>query len=121
MFIPPNFSCADYFHLENLPIRPVRFRGVIIGGQAFSIDSSLNMTNSSGTYFNWSTPVAIKTSLILLAGDERGEGSAGSVEYVVGGFLKNESDPCIEYRSPNATTPKVGIVSETPKRTCNPR
>lgn len=76
------------------------FQGVIPGGQSFAIpEGSLTTVPNEGLGFDWTPSVRQGTTLLLLGGDDRGPGSAGSVVYIVG----NGPNDCLNDSSPSST------------------
>ncbi|KAK2462378.1 hypothetical protein APHAL10511_005684 [Amanita phalloides] len=77
------------------------FLGVIPGGQSFAIpEASLTNIQSEGTGFSWNPSVRGGTTLIIVAGDNRGNGTGGSTFYVVG---SNDDGSCLSKNSPSST------------------
>ncbi|KAH7886857.1 hypothetical protein F5I97DRAFT_1807293 [Phlebopus sp. FC_14] len=81
----------------------VNFQGVIPGGQSFSIPlGKLTQVTGQGTGFDWIPSVREGSTLMLVAGDERGLGTAGSELYnVAAGLYPNSS--CLTNNSPSST------------------
>ncbi|KAG6900476.1 hypothetical protein C0993_010195 [Termitomyces sp. T159_Od127] len=79
------------------------FLGVIPGGQSFSIPES-NITNitSEGTGFSWTPNLRGGTTLIIVGGDSRGNGTAGSSLNVVSSGPNNIGS-CLNDVSPSST------------------
>ncbi|KAF8626893.1 hypothetical protein AX15_004642 [Amanita polypyramis BW_CC] len=79
------------------------FLGVIPGGQSFSIPES-NITNvqAQGTGFSWTPPLRGGTTLIVVGGDNRGNGTGGSGLYVVSNGINNDGS-CLNNNSPSST------------------
>ena len=87
--------------------RTVRFFGVIPGGESFEIPISNITTDSLGTGFTWAPNIRGGTSMIVVAGDDRGIGKGGSASYIVN-YSNDQS--CISNDSPSSTpgTPAGG-------------
>ncbi|KAJ7100257.1 hypothetical protein B0H15DRAFT_944595 [Mycena belliarum] len=80
-----------------------KFQGVIPGGQSFQIpQGALSDVSGQGTGFNWTPPLRGMTTLLLVGGDNRGNGSAGSVPYTVGAGPNNDVS-CLSSDSPSST------------------
>ncbi|KAG6896394.1 hypothetical protein C0992_008603 [Termitomyces sp. T32_za158] len=79
------------------------FLGVIPGGQSFAIPES-NITNidSQGTGFSWTPNLRGGTTLIVVGGDTRGNGTAGSSLNVVSSGPSNIGS-CLNDASPSST------------------
>ncbi|CAL1699565.1 unnamed protein product [Somion occarium] len=76
------------------------FQGVIPGGQSFAVpQGNLTTVAEQGLGFTWTPPVRGGTTVILLGGDNRGPGTAGSSVYVVNA---GEND-CLSDSSPSST------------------
>ncbi|OBZ67574.1 hypothetical protein A0H81_12403 [Grifola frondosa] len=87
----------DNSTVEGIPT----FQGVIPGGQSFDIpQGSLTTVASEGLGFNWTPSVRTGTTLLLVGGDNRGLGSAGSVFYIVS---QGTSTSCLNDTSPSST------------------
>ncbi|KAF7325901.1 hypothetical protein MKEN_00440900 [Mycena kentingensis (nom. inval.)] len=80
-----------------------KFRGVIPGGQSFELPQN-NITNvpEQGTGFSWKPSLRGGTTLLLVAGDDRGDGSGGSTIYTVGSGPSNDGS-CLNDNSPSST------------------
>jgi len=80
-----------------------KFRGVIPGGQSFEIPQN-NITNvpEQGTGFSWVPPLRGGSTLLLVAGDDRGDGSGGSASVTVGPGPNNDGS-CLKSDSPTST------------------
>lgn len=83
----------------------VNFLGVIPGGQSFSIPQSAVTDQSAqgfGTGFSWTPSVRSGTTLIIVGGDNRGTGTAGSILITVSsGATSNNT--CLSDSSPSST------------------
>ena len=104
-----------FFLLINYPIvlicchptspsqRTPNFLGVIPGGQSFAVPES-NLTNvqSEGTGFSWTPSIRAGTTLILVGGDNRGNGSAGSTTNLISSGINNDIS-CLSDSSPSST------------------
>lgn len=79
------------------------FQGVIPGGDSFSIPvgTTTNVSNM-GTGFNWTPTLRTGTTLIIVAGDNRGLGTGGSGLYSVSAGLYPNSS-CVTSDSPSST------------------
>ncbi|KAG2156797.1 uncharacterized protein EDB93DRAFT_1200684 [Suillus bovinus] len=79
------------------------FQGVIPGGQSFSIpEGQITQVSNEGTGFNWIPSVREGTTLMIIAGDDRGLGTGGSGTYTVAqGIYPNSS--CLTTTSPSST------------------
>ncbi|KIJ58893.1 hypothetical protein HYDPIDRAFT_33732 [Hydnomerulius pinastri MD-312] len=79
------------------------FQGVIPGGQSFSIPvGSLSQMGGQGMGFNWTPTVRAGSTLLIVAGDDRGLGTGGSEPYnVASGLYPNSS--CLTGNSPSST------------------
>ncbi|KNZ72464.1 hypothetical protein J132_02975 [Termitomyces sp. J132] len=79
------------------------FLGVIPGGQSFSIPES-NITNiiSQGTGFSWTPNLRGGTTLMIVGGDGRGNGTAGSSLNLVSSGPNNIGS-CLDDASPSST------------------
>ncbi|KAF8806086.1 hypothetical protein BYT27DRAFT_7191388 [Phlegmacium glaucopus] len=79
------------------------FLGVIPGGQSFVVPET-NITNVSqqGTGFTWKPSIRGGTTLILIGGDNRGNGSAGSTTNLVSPGTSNDIT-CLSDTSPSST------------------
>ncbi|PCH35288.1 hypothetical protein WOLCODRAFT_27769 [Wolfiporia cocos MD-104 SS10] len=77
------------------------FRGVIPGGQSFSIpQGSLTNVTGEGLGFDWTPSVRIGTTVILVAGDDRGVGTGGSGMYIMS---QGSTQSCLNSNSPSST------------------
>ncbi|OCH85773.1 hypothetical protein OBBRIDRAFT_814944 [Obba rivulosa] len=77
-----------------------QFHGVIPGGQSFEIPvGALSTVVGEGLGFNWTVPVRTGTTVLLLGGDDRGIGTAGSGFYIV----SQGSNSCLNNSSPSST------------------
>lgn len=79
------------------------FQGVIPGGQSFSIpEGQITQVSNEGTGFSWIPSVRDGSTLIIVAGDNRGLGTGGSGLYTVSqGIYPNSS--CLTTTSPSST------------------
>ncbi|TBU62694.1 hypothetical protein BD310DRAFT_698718 [Dichomitus squalens] len=76
------------------------FQGVIPGGDSFSIPVGPTSTEiGSGVGFNWTADVREGTTLLLVGGDDRGLGVAGSNVFTV----QRGSSSCLNDTSPSST------------------
>ncbi|KAF9524374.1 hypothetical protein CPB83DRAFT_616692 [Crepidotus variabilis] len=79
--------------------RSPNYLGIIPGGQSFEIPQS-NISKQGG--INWQPSLQSSTTLILVAGDARGNGTGGSVLYTVStGAAFDKS--CLNENSPSST------------------
>ncbi|KAF8336219.1 hypothetical protein F5887DRAFT_1063270 [Amanita rubescens] len=77
------------------------FDGIIPGGQSFVIpESGITQTSSEGTGFSWTPPIQAETTLIVVAGDDRGMGSGGSAIFSIN---YNIDTSCLNALSPSST------------------
>ncbi|EMD35430.1 hypothetical protein CERSUDRAFT_116197 [Gelatoporia subvermispora B] len=77
-----------------------QFHGVIPGGQSFTVpEGPLSTVVGEGLGFNWTVPVRTGTTVLLLGGDDRGIGTAGSGFYIVA----QGSNSCLNTTSPSST------------------
>ncbi|KAG6856125.1 hypothetical protein H0H87_007280 [Tephrocybe sp. NHM501043] len=86
------------------------FLGVIPGGQSFTIpQSELTNVSSQGTGFSWTPSIRGGTTLIIVGGDGRGNGTAGSSLNTVNSGPNNIGS-CLNDVSPSSTpgTPAGG-------------
>ncbi|KAJ7634795.1 hypothetical protein FB45DRAFT_909876 [Roridomyces roridus] len=80
-----------------------KFQGVIPGGESFEIpQAQITTVEAEGTGFNWTAPLRSMTNVILVGGDNRGNGTGGSTLYIVGGGTENDSS-CLNSTSPSST------------------
>ncbi|KAG1834683.1 hypothetical protein EV424DRAFT_517991 [Suillus variegatus] len=95
------------------------FQGVIPGGQSFSIpEGSITQVSNEGTGFSWIPSVREGTTLMIVAGDDRGLGTGGSGLYTVAqGIFPNSS--CLTTTSPSSTigSPAGGTYPTSPSST----
>ncbi|EIW78366.1 hypothetical protein CONPUDRAFT_167389 [Coniophora puteana RWD-64-598 SS2] len=80
-----------------------QFQGVIPGGNSFSIPiGQTSQQPNEGTGFQWVPPLRSGTTMLLVAGDQRGIGSGGSEQYgVAAGQFPSSS--CLNSTSPSST------------------
>ncbi|KXN83142.1 hypothetical protein AN958_01813 [Leucoagaricus sp. SymC.cos] len=79
------------------------FLGVIPGGQSFAIpQGQITQVAEQGTGFTWIPNVRGGTTLMLIGGDNRGNGTAGSVLFVVSSGINN-NQTCLDANSPSST------------------
>jgi len=79
------------------------FLGVIPGGQSFAIpESNITDMESEGTGFSWDPSIRAGTTLILVGGDDRGNGSAGSTTNLISAGIQNDIS-CLSNASPSST------------------
>ena len=86
--------------MANFPRTP-NFVGIIPGGQSFTIPEPL-ITNllSEGTGFSWTASIIGGTTLMVVAGDNRGMGSGGYATFTVN---LNSDGSCLNNLSPSST------------------
>jgi hypothetical protein len=81
-----------------------QFYGVIPAGQSFEITTPQggysNVTNE-GLGFNWDVNVPTGTTILLVASDNRGFGTGGSVQYIID--ASNNGNSCLSGSSPSST------------------
>jgi hypothetical protein len=95
---PPQPPSLTFLHT---PYRTVDLHGIIPGGNSFDIpQGSLSTNNITGTGFSWTVDINGGTDILLIAGDERGIGSAGVAPFTVA-FSANSS--CMSGTSPSST------------------
>jgi hypothetical protein len=86
-----------------LPSRTPNFQGVIPGGQSFSIPvGQVTQVADEGSGFNWTPAVRAGSTLMIVAGDNRGLGTGGSEPYNVQAGL-NPNSSCLTNNSPSST------------------
>ncbi|KAF7767950.1 hypothetical protein Agabi119p4_7193 [Agaricus bisporus var. burnettii] len=79
------------------------FQAVIPGGQSFTIpQGDHSRVPNQGIGFNWVPNVKTGTTVLLVGGDDRGIGTAGSGYYVVGGGTLNDAS-CLGSNPPSST------------------
>ncbi|KAJ7064833.1 hypothetical protein C8F01DRAFT_1128366 [Mycena amicta] len=79
------------------------FHGVIPGGDSFEIpQNNLSTVANEGFGFSWVPPLRGGTTLLLVAGDGRGNGTGGSSPYTVGSGPNNDNS-CLDSNSPSST------------------
>ncbi|OSD01457.1 hypothetical protein PYCCODRAFT_517221 [Trametes coccinea BRFM310] len=77
------------------------FQGVIPGGQSFEIpEGTITAETGEGVGFNWTPSVRVGTVMLLVGGDGRGRGSAGSNQYTL---QSGNSVSCLNDSSPSST------------------
>ena len=83
--------------------RSPQFYCVIPGGQSISLNpgSFTSVVNDTGVGFNWTVPIRLGTTVILIAGDNRGIGSGGWIQETVQQGLNDIS--CLNSSSPSST------------------
>ncbi|GJJ15081.1 hypothetical protein Clacol_009356 [Clathrus columnatus] len=98
----------------------VEIQLVIPGGQTTTIPKTKIQTGLQGntTGFSWTPNVNVGTTFILVAGDDRGVGTGGSVNNAIGNNPNGDSS-CINSNSPSSTpAPAAGAVETgTPSNT----
>ncbi|KAJ7598732.1 hypothetical protein C8J56DRAFT_172712 [Mycena floridula] len=87
------------------PQGTVKFIGIIPGGESFEIPAG-TVTDESNqgrqTGFSWTPNVRGGTALIIVGGDNRGTGTAGSIPVTVSSGIDNNST-CLNDSSPSST------------------
>jgi hypothetical protein len=85
----------------DLPNSTPFFAGVIPGGQSLMIPKGqITQVANQGIGYSWSPSVRAGTTLLIIAGDNRGIGSGGSATY----FINNGDDSsCLDSNSPSST------------------
>ncbi|KAF8649171.1 hypothetical protein AX16_005969 [Volvariella volvacea WC 439] len=79
------------------------FLGIIPGGQSFAIPTGeITQVQSQGTGFSWTPSVRGGTTLFIVGGDERGNGTAGSTLNIVSNGINNVRE-CLNDQSPSST------------------
>jgi hypothetical protein len=79
------------------------FLGVIPGGQSFAIpQGTITDVTSQGTGFTWKPSLRGGTTLIIVGGDSRGNGTAGSTLNLVSSGVNNDGS-CLSDNSPSST------------------
>lgn len=74
---------------------------MIPGGQSFVIpEGSLTTVAEEGLGFDWTPSVRAGTTVMVVAGDDRGPGTGGSSTYIVN-YFSNSS--CLNDLSPSST------------------
>ncbi|KAI0676502.1 hypothetical protein C8Q78DRAFT_26802 [Trametes maxima] len=85
----------------NSVVGATTFQGVIPGGQSFQIpQGTITNITGQGTGFTWTPSVRIGTVMLLVGGDDRGLGSAGSGQYTL---QQGNSNSCLNDSSPSST------------------
>ncbi|KAG7448852.1 uncharacterized protein BT62DRAFT_929922 [Guyanagaster necrorhizus] len=96
----------DPANVEGTP----NFLGVIPGGESFTVpEGTITEVTSEGTGFSWTPSIRGGTTLLLVGGDDRGNGTAGSALFTVSSGTSNNST-CLTSDSPSSTpgTPAGG-------------
>lgn len=76
------------------------FQGLIPGGQSFDIpQGQITSVDSEGTGFSWTPSVRAGSTVIIVAGDNRGRGDGGSAPFIVG----YGDNSCLNDNSPSST------------------
>ncbi|KAF9057529.1 hypothetical protein BJ165DRAFT_1397783 [Panaeolus papilionaceus] len=79
------------------------FLGVIPGGESFSIPTGqITDVPEQGTGFSWTPSIRGGTAILLVGGDNRGNGTGGSVPGTVSSGINNDSK-CLNDSSPSST------------------
>lgn len=96
--------------------RDTIFLGVIPGGQSFTVPkAALSQIPGQGEGFDWTPSVRGGTTLLLVGGDARGNGTAGSVPNTVSSGTTGNNGGCLSNDSPSSTpgTPAGAIATST--------
>ncbi len=101
------FTFRLFLTLVTFPVlsvtRTPNFLGVIPGGQSFAIpQGGLTQVPNQGIGFNWVPNVRTGTTLMIVGGDDRGNGTAGSSLNLVNGGIQNDVS-CLGSNSPSST------------------
>jgi hypothetical protein len=98
-YSPCSHSCSP----TNRILRDAQFQGVIPAGESFTIPvGQLSDVQYQGYGFNWTVNARASTPIFIIAGDERGLGSAGCADFTISsGTEPNNS--CIIDNSPSVT------------------
>lgn len=106
-------QCGDtrifWWHKEDV-VGATQFYGVIPGGQSFNISgSAVTDVPSAGTGFTWKANVRVGTTLMMIGGDSRAVGNAGSALFLVANGPNGDAT-CLDETSPSSTpgTPAGG-------------
>ncbi|KAI0688406.1 hypothetical protein BC835DRAFT_1419154 [Cytidiella melzeri] len=79
------------------------FAGVIPGGQSLMIPAGqITQVAEQGTGYNWTPSVRAGTTIVIIAGDDRGLGSGGSSTYFINNNNNGDSS-CLDSNSPSST------------------
>ncbi|RDB27856.1 hypothetical protein Hypma_002304 [Hypsizygus marmoreus] len=79
------------------------FLGLIPGGQSFAIpEGKITDIEAQGTGFSWTPSLRGGTTIIVVGGDERGNGTAGSTLATVSSGPNNDGS-CLSDSSPSST------------------
>ncbi|KJA14564.1 hypothetical protein HYPSUDRAFT_430911 [Hypholoma sublateritium FD-334 SS-4] len=90
------------------------FLGIIPGGQSFVVpEGTITTDATTGTGFSYQANLRAGTTFLLMGGDVRGNGTGGSVTYIVA--LGNDDESCLSNNSPSSTpgSPAGGGASST--------
>ena len=78
------------------------FLGIIPGGQSFVVpEGTITTDSTTGTGFSYQANLRAGTTFLLMGGDVQGNGTGGSVTYIVG--LGNDDGSCLSNNSPSST------------------
>jgi len=81
-----------------------KFQGVIPGGQSFEVpQGSITTVPEQGTGFSWTPSIRAGSTVMLVGGDDRGTGNAGSSFYIVSQNVTTNDSSCINNNSPSST------------------
>lgn len=82
----------------------MNFFGVIPGGNVFTVPKGPVTSQSGfGDGFNWTPPIRVGTTVILIGNDDHGIGSGGSSLQVIGQGPSLDNS-CINDQSPSTTS-----------------
>jgi hypothetical protein len=97
------FKNYPFFSLLLIGYRTPNFLGVIPGGQSFIVpESNITTLTPLTSGFTWNPSIRAGTTLILIGGDNRGNGSGGSTTYQVQAGPENDIS-CLSNFSPSST------------------
>ncbi|KAF9531159.1 hypothetical protein CPB83DRAFT_809505 [Crepidotus variabilis] len=92
-----------------------KFQGIIPGGQSFDVpqnNSNITSIEGYGIGFDWKPSLRDGTTIILVGGDDRGNGTGGFMQFLVtqGNFPDRS---CLNDNSPSSTpgTPAGGVAT----------
>lgn len=92
------------------------FQGVIPGGQSFIVpEGSITNVAEEGTGFSWTPSVRAGSTVILVGGDNRALGNAGSSTYIMEINATTNDNSCLNDNSPSSTpgTPAGSYATST--------
>ncbi|KAI0029127.1 hypothetical protein K488DRAFT_14057, partial [Vararia minispora EC-137] len=88
-----------FYWQQSLVQGNVTFRGVIPGGESFQIPIGSTSMDTNGTGFSWTPDIRPQTTIVVVAGDDRGP-VGGSSPYVVN---TGTDSSCLNSGSPSST------------------